>query len=395
LKILYVGTLPPHHGGSAIAGAHLLVGLASRGHEVRAIGPVTTADAAAAGRFDRTHAGLGVRRFLVPSFETSPDVPSTPEYRELEGTQIGALFADALAERSVDVVISGRESFAWHVPELADRYELPWVQIVAGTSAVGILRGTYPGAPGRALLDRFAQADAVITPAAYLAAALDDLGVPGVRAIRNPVDAERFRPQPKSNGLLRSLGVAMSDLVILHLSNLKALKRVDDLIRAVDLLPTSLAFSCLIVGRGPGRPALERLVAAKRLEERILFVDWVDHGRVPELINSADLVVMPSAGEAQALVYLETQACARTLIASDIPAAREVVEDGVTGLLFRMADAAHLAERIAEAAADPALRAAIGRNARERVTRHSVDQVAAEYEAVLEEVARPARVSAA
>jgi glycosyltransferase involved in cell wall biosynthesis len=386
LNILYVGTLPPHHGGSAIAGAHLLVGLASRGHEVQAIAPLTKSDAAAADRFDRTHRALGVRRFLVPSFETSPDVPAAPEYRELEGTQIRALFTDARAVRGIDVVISGRESFAWHVPELTRRDRVPWVQIVAGSSVVGILRGTYPSAPGRALLGRFHRADAVITPAAYLARALADLGVPGVHAIPNPVDLDRFQPGPKSNRLLRSLGIEKSDLVILHVSNLKTLKRIEDLIAAVELLPPSLSLSCLIVGRGPNRPALERLVADKRLQERIRFVDWVDYDRVPDFINSADLVVMPSAGEAQALVYLEAQACARTLIASDIPAAREVIEDGKTGLLFRTGDPTSLADTITSAAADPELRATIGRNARERVKSHAAERIVAAYEAVLEGV---------
>jgi glycosyltransferase involved in cell wall biosynthesis len=56
---------------------------------------------------------------------------------------------------------------------------------------------------------------------------------------------------------------------------------------------------------------------------------------MPDYINLADIVVMPSAAETQALVYLETQACARLLLASDIPGAREVIVDGETGLLFR------------------------------------------------------------
>ena len=100
---------------------------------------------------------------------------------------------------------------------------------------------------------------------------------------------------------------------------------------------------------------------------------------MPALLSCADIVVMPSAGEAQARVYLETQASGRTLLASDIAAAREVVEDGRTGLLFRTGDANHLAERLLEAARDPRLRERIGQQARERVAGHSLPRVAARY----------------
>jgi glycosyltransferase involved in cell wall biosynthesis len=55
---------------------------------------------------------------------------------------------------------------------------------------------------------------------------------------------------------------------------------------------------------------------------------------VPDYINLADVVVMPSEREGQSLVYLEAQACGKLIVASDIPAAREVITDGETGLLF-------------------------------------------------------------
>ena len=54
---------------------------------------------------------------------------------------------------------------------------------------------------------------------------------------------------------------------------------------------------------------------------------------------------MPSESEAFPLVYLETQACGRLLLASDIPAGREVVVPGDNGLLFRTGDVADLTAR--------------------------------------------------
>jgi glycosyltransferase involved in cell wall biosynthesis len=114
-------------------------------------------------------------------------------------------------------------------------------------------------------------------------------------------------------------------------------------------------------------------------------VGWVEHDSVPEYINLADVVLMPSETEAAALVYLETQACARLLIASDIPGAREIVRDNETALLFAMGDIDDLAANLLLAAADPGLRERIGRAARESVKRYNLERFVAEYQRVIRE----------
>jgi L-malate glycosyltransferase len=78
--------------------------------------------------------------------------------------------------------------------------------------------------------------------------------------------------------------------------------------------------------------------------------------RMPDYINLADGVLMPSEREGQSLVYLETQACGRVLIASDIPPAREIIVQGQTGLLFRLGDVADFAAKILMTARERRLR---------------------------------------
>jgi glycosyltransferase involved in cell wall biosynthesis len=132
------------------------------------------------------------------------------------------------------------------------------------------------------------------------------------------------------------------------------------------------------------------------IQDRVRFTGWVDYPRVPDYINLADLVVMPSADEGLARVYLETQACGRVLLASDIPAAREVVVDGQTGLLFRAGDLADLTATTLRAAAAAPLRAAIGRQARQHIEdQHRLPDAVARYAALLAELAREHRPTAA
>jgi 2-deoxystreptamine N-acetyl-D-glucosaminyltransferase/2-deoxystreptamine glucosyltransferase len=144
----------------------------------------------------------------------------------------------------------------------------------------------------------------------------------------------------------------------------------------------------VIVGDGPLRATMEAACRRKGISDRFRFTGWVDHGRVPRLINLADIVVVTSETEGLARVYLETQACARVLLASDIPAAREVVTDGATGLLFAAGDIEGLTARILQAVADPAFRTTVGRQARERVRAHSLDEAFRAYAALLDAVIR-------
>jgi glycosyltransferase involved in cell wall biosynthesis len=96
--------------------------------------------------------------------------------------------------------------------------------------------------------------------------------------------------------------------------------------------------------------------------------------------------VQPSAAEGQALIYLEAQATGLTVVASDIPSARDVIDDGKTGLLYPVGDIERFAEAIVRAAGDPELRARLGRRAMSRVQRHALPDVVTLHEELLARV---------
>ena len=87
--------------------------------------------------------------------------------------------------------------------------------------------------------------------------------------------------------------------------------------------------------------------------------------------------------------YVETQACGRVLVASDIRAAREVILDGETGVLFRPGDVTDLTDKILGLAGAPERRAEIGRQARARIRPHALDGAVEAYEGLLAELVRP------
>ena len=372
MNLVYVGTLPPHPGGSAIVGAQLTVACASAGDTVRAIAP-TTPDALRAGgdRFAAAHPAIAVRRFTMPYFESAPNHPAGAEYRRREGEEIQRLLGGMVDDARPDLVLIGRETFAWHVPEVARAHGIPTVMLAQGATTAGMLDGSMAPGAVEALTARFRMVDRIVLVAKNLVERYRRLGLPSCDVVQNGVDLRRFAPAPKSAAVLDGLGIRRDRVVVAHVSNLKDLKRPLDVVAAAALaLRHDARLVFVIVGEGPMRAAMEAACRDAGVTDAFRFIGWVEHAEVPAYLNAADLVVMPSASEALALAYLETMACGRVLIASEIPAAREVVRDGVNGLLFRTGDVAELADRILTAAADPSLRARLGAAARATMERH-------------------------
>jgi len=389
LNLLYAGTLPPHPGGSAVSGSQILIGLARLGHAVRALAPIAGDARAADDPFGAAHPGIPVTRFPVPYYETAPNTPSSDDYRRREAAGIRSNLDRLIRAARPDVILVGRESFAPHVLHAARARAIPCVVRLAGSTTLGIVNGTYTGSSAERLLEQLRSADLLITPAHHLADSVRALGLERVRTIPNGIDLRRFAPRPGDERLRRALNISPDDVVLVHASNLKAIKRPLDIVRSAAVtLPRHPRLTYVIVGDGDCRKAMEEACRDAGFAQRFRFTGWIDYAHMADYISLADVVIMPSEFEAQARLYLETQACGRLLLASDVPGAREVVVDGVTGLLFRTGDVEDLAAQTLRAAADPTLRADIGRAARVSAEAHAIDAAVAAYETALRDVVR-------
>jgi glycosyltransferase involved in cell wall biosynthesis len=134
-----------------------------------------------------------------------------------------------------------------------------------------------------------------------------------------------------------------------------------------------VAFDCDLVGGGGLRERLEASAAELGLGGRVRFLGAQPGERVAELVAAADVLVLPSVvtpeGKMEGLpvALMEALAVETAVVASAISGIPELVEDGVTGLLVPPADPPALADALARLAADPELRARLGRAGRARV----------------------------
>ncbi len=125
----------------------------------------------------------------------------------------------------------------------------------------------------------------------------------------------------------------------------------------------------------PGNPAaVPESIVRGWADEGVL--QWLGHvDDMAGLFASVDVVVLPSYREGLPKGLIEAAACALPLVTTDVPGCREVVSDGVDGLLVPVRDAAALAAAIARLHDDPELAARLGKAARAKALAEFDEQI--------------------
>ncbi len=149
-------------------------------------------------------------------------------------------------------------------------------------------------------------------------------------------------------------------------------KGVDELLRAAAQLPPALAWSVTVVGDGPLLPELRTLAAELGLGDRVAFHGFANTTEMPKLLAGFDVVVVSSRQDRRVLVAIEAMAAGAAVIVSDhtsVWGPGDLIEDGVTGLVYRSGKPAMLARQLAHLLDDPALLERLKRDGIERSAR--------------------------
>ena len=119
-------------------------------------------------------------------------------------------------------------------------------------------------------------------------------------------------------------------------------------------------------------------------------VRWLGHcDDMPRLFSSAHIVCLPSYREGLPKALIEAAAAGRALVTTDVPGCRQVVADGVNGLLVPAREVGPLVAAIGRLVADPQLRAAMATAARRRAEQEfGIQQVIARTLDVYEQIHR-------
>jgi glycosyltransferase involved in cell wall biosynthesis len=257
-----------------------------------------------------------------------------------------------------DALVEIWNGVPWFSPVWCRRPHITFLHHVHGPMWDQILPGPL-AALGRGLESRVApplyRRSETVTPSEATRQELLELGFrpERVTAVDNGIDP-RFRPG----------GAKTLQPSIVAVARLAPVKRLSLLVdAALDARERLDGLTLTIVGDGPERAALEQQVADADAAGWISFAGRVDQDDLVDLYQRSWIVASASLAEGWGLSLTEAAGCATPAVATDIRGHRSSVVDGVTGLL---ADPADLADALVRVLTDDALRAGLGRAARER-----------------------------
>ncbi len=200
------------------------------------------------------------------------------------------------------------------------------------------------------------------------------------------VDSTRFYPGVGGDEVRARLGIPADAPVAVSSGRLVERKGQDTVIEAWPRVLAAVPQArLLIVGDGPYRPTLEKLVDERGLRSSVLFTGAVPWADVPPYVDAGDVFVMPSRTrlrglepEGLPLVFLEAASCALPVVVGRSGGAPDSVEDGVTGVVVDPLSRDEIAARLVELLTDRERSAQMGAKGRERaLTGWQWDSIAA------------------
>jgi glycosyltransferase involved in cell wall biosynthesis len=151
---------------------------------------------------------------------------------------------------------------------------------------------------------------------------------------------------------------------ILFLGDPSRRKGMHDLIAALAKVPLrDLEWRLSVAGGGNEIDGFREFSRAQGLSDRVDFMGWVDRTTTMTLLDSADIVVLPSYAEGMAMSVLEGMSYGLCIVCTPVGSLKYVIEDEVTGLIVLPGDITSLSKALTRAVSDPALRARLGSEA--------------------------------
>lgn len=203
-----------------------------------------------------------------------------------------------------------------------------------------------------------------------------------IEVIYNFIDFDRFKRSNKEH--FRKAIAPHGEKILIHISNFRKVKRVEDVIKIFAQVRAELPAKLLLVGDGPERQKLEQLCRELGLCADIRFLGKQD--AVEELLAVSDLFIMPSASESFGLSALEAMACEVPVISTNVGGLPEVNLHGVTGFCSELGEVDEMAANALKLLKDEALHQAFQKAALEHAKKFSMENILPQYEAYYEKV---------
>lgn len=199
-----------------------------------------------------------------------------------------------------------------------------------------------------------------------------------IEVIHNFVDVSRFRKKPID--AFRKVIAPHNEKILIHASNFRRLKRVEDVVRIFAQVNKELPSKLLFVGDGPERPLAESLCRELSICDDTRFVGKQE--QIEEILAISDLFLLTSDYESFGLAALEAMAAGVPVISTNAGGLPEINIHGKTGFLSAVGNVDEMAANAIELLQNDELLNTFRQNARMQADRFDIHNIIPQYEAL-------------
>lgn len=201
-----------------------------------------------------------------------------------------------------------------------------------------------------------------------------------IEVIYNFVDVKRFHKKPVD--AFKKIVAPNGEKILVHASNFRKVKRVDDVINTFLLLNDKLPSKLLLLGDGPERPYAESICRDCVAATNIKFLGKQE--QMEDILPIADLFLLTSEYESFGLAALEAMAAEVPVISTNAGGIPEINIDGVTGYMSNVGDIKDMSEKAFLILKDEATHKQFRKNALAQAMKFDIGNIVPKYEALYE-----------
>lgn len=175
-----------------------------------------------------------------------------------------------------------------------------------------------------------------------------------------------------------------NEKILVHVSNFRKVKRVDDVLKIFNIVRKKIPAKLLMVGDGPERHRLEELCRELSVCHLVKFLGKVKD--TDRILTASDIFILPSESESFGLAALEAMAAKTPVISTNTGGIPEVNENGVSGFLSNVGDVEAMAKNTLKILSDNATLEKFKEGAYLQAKKFDIHTVLPQYEKLYESV---------
>jgi N-acetyl-alpha-D-glucosaminyl L-malate synthase BshA len=201
-----------------------------------------------------------------------------------------------------------------------------------------------------------------------------------IETVYNFID-DRIYQKSDAEALKGEFGINKDEKVIIHVSNFRPVKRVQDVVKSFAKIASVMKVKLLLVGDGPEMTIVCKLVREFGLEEQVIFLGKQES--LEELYSISDLMLLLSEKESFGLVALEAMACGVPCVGTNVGGLPEVINHGVNGFICEVGNIEDISKKALTILNDKKIHTEFSNHSIETAkTKFKADQIVEQYEQI-------------